>query len=154
MQIGPGDLGDPEVVAFLEAHVAQLRSMGPPESTHVLDLTGLQAPGMRFWTAYDGGELVGCAALKDLGGDPPAHAELKSMRTAPHRAREGIATRLLVHVLSEARAAGFARLSLETGSYEFFHPAHALYRAHGFVGCEPFGSYRPDPLSTFMTLEL
>ena len=45
-------------------------------------------------------------------------------------------------------------MSLETGSYEFFHPAHALYRRHGFVECEPFGGYRPDPLSVFMTLEL
>ena len=155
MQIGPGDLTDLEVVAFLEAHVAQLRSMGPPESTHVLDLAGLRAPGMRFWTAYDGGELVGCAALKHLAGEPPAvHGELKSMRTAPHRTREGIAARLLAHVLDDARAAGFARLSLETGSYEFFHPAHALYRRHGFVECEPFGDYRPDPLSLFLTRSL
>ncbi|MDE0776538.1 MAG: GNAT family N-acetyltransferase [Nocardioides sp.] len=151
MLIGPGDLNDPEVVAFLEAHVEQLRSMGPPESTHVLDLSGLRAPGIGFHTAYDAGELVGCAALKDLGeGD----AELKSMRTAPHRTRQGIARRLLVHVLEEARSSGFTRVSLETGSYEFFHPAHALYRRHGFVECEPFGGYRPDPLSVFMTLEL
>jgi len=153
--IGPGDLTDPDVVAFLEAHVAQLRSMGPPESTHVLDLSGLRARGMRFYTAYDGvggeRELVGCAALKDLG---ERHAELKSMRTAPHRTREGIARRLLVHVLDEARSSGFGRVSLETGSDAFFHAAHGLYRAHGFVECEPFGSYRPDPLSVFMTLEL
>ena len=151
MLIGPGDLSDPDVVAFLEAHVAQLRSMGPPESTHVLDLAGLQAPGMSFYTAYDAGELVGCAALKDLGD---GHAELKSMRTAPDRVREGIAQRLLVHVLDEARASGFSRVSLETGSYAFFHPAHGLYLAHGFGECDPFGCYRPDPLSTFMTREL
>lgn len=154
MEIGDGDLGDPEVVAFLEAHAAQLRSLGPPESTHVLDLDGLRAPGVRFFTAYDAGELVGCAALKTLVAPPGGHAELKSMRTAPHRTREGIAARLLDHVLQHARAAGFARVSLETGSEAFFHPAHALYRRHGFVECEPFGDYRPDPLSTFLTLDL
>lgn len=151
MQIRPGDLDDPGVVAFLEDHVAQLRSMGPPESTHVLDLAGLQAPGMRFRAAYDDGELVGCAALKDLG---EGHAELKSMRTAPHRTREGIAARLLAHVLDLARDTGFTRISLETGSGEFFHPAHGLYRRHGFVDCGPFGDYRPDPLSRFMTRAL
>ena len=148
MQLRDGDLSDPELITFLEAHVLELRSMGPPESTHVLDLDGLRAPDMQVYAAYDDGELVGCAALKDLGG---RHAELKSMRTAPHRAREGIARRVLVHVLEEARRAGADRISLETGSYPFFHPARELYRRHGFTDCEPFGSYRRDPLSTFMT---
>lgn len=151
MEIAPDDLTSAEIVAFLEAHVSQLRSLGPPESTHALDLDGLRAPGVRFWSAYDAGELVGCAALQRLDA---THAELKSMRTATHRTREGIAGRLLAFVLAEACAAGFERVSLETGSYAFFHPAHALYRRHGFVECEPFGAYRPDPLSTFLTLAL
>lgn len=151
VEVTEGGLEDPDVVAFLEAHVAQLRSMSPPESSHALDLAGLQAPGVRFWSAHDGGELVGCAALKRLDG---AHAELKSMRTAPHRTGEGIGSRLVEHVLAEARAAGFTRVSLETGSEEFFAPAHRLYARHGFAGCPPFGDYRPDPLSTFMTREL
>lgn len=151
MQTGPGDLDDLEVAAFLEAHVVQLRSMGPPESTHALDLEGLRSPDVRFWTAYDDGELVGCAALRMLSCD---HAELKSMRTAVHRTREGIAAGLLTSVLEEASSAGFTRVSLETGSDDFFLPARALYRAHGFVECEPFGDYRPDPSSTFMTREL
>ena len=151
MHIRRGDLTALDVVAFLEDHVTQLRAMGPPESTHVLDLAGLQAPEVRFYAAYDDAELVGCAAMKDLGDD---HAELKSMRTSPSRIREGIAAGLLDHVLTQARTEGFTRLSLETGSFEFFHPAHALYRRHGFVDCEPFGDYRPDPLSTFMTRAL
>ncbi|MGA8256668.1 MAG: GNAT family N-acetyltransferase [Nocardioides sp.] len=151
MEIAPDDLTSPQIVAFLEAHVAQLRSMGPPESTHALDLAGLRAPDVQFWSAYDGGGVVGCAALKDLGD---RHAELKSMRTAAQRLREGIASTLLEFVLGQARLNGHVRVSLETGAYEFFHPAHALYRRHGFVECDPFGSYRTDPLSTFMTRTL
>ncbi len=151
MEIALDDLTSPGIVAFLEAHVAQLRSMSPPESTHALDLAGLRAPQVRFWAAHDAGEVVGCAALKRLDA---GHAELKSMRTATHRLRQGIAAALLTYVLDEARASGFSRVSLETGSYEFFHAAHALYRRHGFVECEPFGGYRLDPLSTFMTREL
>ncbi len=150
MRIRAGDLDDPAVVAFLQHHVEQLRATTPPESTHALDLDGLRAPGVRFWTAHDDadGELVGCAALARLDDE---HAELKSMRTAPHRLREGIAGRLVGFVLEQARAAGFTRVSLETGSEAFFAPARTLYARHGFVPCPPFGSYRPDPLSTFMT---
>lgn len=149
--IEPDDLTGTEIVDFLEAHVAQLRAMSPPGSSHALDLAGLRAPEVRFWSAYDGDELVGCAALKTLDDE---HAELKSMRTAPHRVGAGIGAALVGHVLSAAREAGFARISLETGSQEFFAPARRLYARHGFVECEPFGSYRPDPASTFMSRPL
>ena len=76
------------------------------------------------------------------------------MRTATHRTRQGVASRLVTHVLEEARAAGFTRVSLETGADDFFAPARALYARHGFEFCEPFADYRPDPLSVFMTREL
>lgn len=152
MRIEPDDLTGADVVAFLEAHVAQLRSLSPPESSHALDLAGLRAPGVSFWSAYDGGELVGCVALKELDALPEGgHLELKSMRTAPHRTGEGIGARLLTFALGRAVERGARRVSLETGSEDFFAPARRLYARHGFVECAPFGSYRPDPLSTFMT---
>jgi putative acetyltransferase len=151
VHIAIDDLQGAEIIAFLEAHVAQMRSLSPPESTHALDLAGLRAPGVWFWTATDDGEIIGCAALKRLDDD---HAELKSMRTATHRTRQGIASRLVAHVLDEARGLGFTRMSLETGAEEFFAAARALYARHGFDYCEPFADYRPDPLSVFMTREL
>lgn len=152
MRIATDDLRGAGVIAFLEHHVAQLRSLSPPESTHALDLDGLRSPDVRFWTTTaDDGEIVGCAALKTLDA---THAELKSMRTATHRTRQGIASRLLLHVLDEARTAGFRRVSLETGAEEFFAPARALYARHGFEECAPFAAYRPDPLSVFMTRAL
>jgi putative acetyltransferase len=150
-RIEPDDLTSPEVVAFLEAHVAQLRATSPPGTSHALDLAGLRAPGVSFWTAYDGDELIGCAALKRLDAD---HAELKSMRTAPQRVGEGIGSWLVDFVLERAREAGFARVSLETGSQDFFAPARRLYARHGFVSCEPFGDYEANPANTFMTREL
>lgn len=152
MRIEPDDRTSDEIVAFLEAHVAQLRDVTPPGSSHALDLDGLRRPEVRFWSARDGGELVGCVALKAL--DPAhgeAHLELKSMRTAPHRTGQGIGTLLVVHALDVARATGARRVSLETGSFDFFAPARRLYARHGFVECEPFADYRPDPESTFMT---
>jgi len=151
VRIAVDDLTSPETIAFLEDHVSELRALSPPESTHALDLEGLRAPGVVLWTARDGDRVVGCAALKTLD---VTHAEVKSMRTATAQSRRGIATRLLTTVIGHAQARGVHRLSLETGSEPFFAPARALYARHGFVECEPFGDYRPDPLSVFMTLEL
>jgi putative acetyltransferase len=151
MRITPDDLTDPAVVALLEEHVSELRSMSPPESTHALDLAGLQAADVTVWVAREGDLVLGCGALKQL---TPGHGEIKSMRTAGAAQRRGVARLVLAEILDEARRRGMTRLSLETGSDAFFAPAHALYEAHGFTECPPFGSYRPDPLSTFLTLDL
>ncbi len=151
MKIVVDDLRGPEIAAFLDEHVQQMRSITPPESKHALDLDGLRAPEVTFWSVYDGDTLVGCGAIKRLDD---GHAELKSMRTAPARTRSGIASMLLEHIIDEARSMGFSRLSLETGSAEFFHPARKLYEKYGFGYCEPFADYRPDPHSVFMTRQL
>lgn len=146
------DLTDPAVVALLDGHVAELRAISPPESTHALDLDGLRAPGVTFWAARDAdGTVLGCGALALLGA---GHGEVKSMRTAPQAQRRGVARAVLEAVIAEARRLGLSRLSLETGSADFFAPARALYAAHGFAECGPFGGYRRDPHSTFMTREL
>lgn len=98
--------------------------------------------------ARDGSDLVGIVALARISAQ---HEELKSMRTAPQRRGQGIASQLLLHALDDAKRRDVTRISLETGSMEFFAPARALYRKHGFTECGPFGSYRQDPNSTFMT---
>jgi putative acetyltransferase len=57
-------------------------------------------------------------------------------------------------VLDEARRRGYARVSLETGSQDFFAPARRLYTRHGFTECGPFADYASDPHSRFFTREL
>ena len=151
MRITVDDLTDPAVIDLLDGHVSQLRSISPPESTHALDLDGLRAPGVTFWVARDGDAVLGCGALTEV---EPGHGEVKSMRTAPGAQRRGVARAVLGEILAEARRRVLSRVSLETGSDDFFAPARALYASHGFTECGPFGSYRPDPHSTFMTLEL
>jgi putative acetyltransferase len=94
------------------------------------------------------GAIVGTAALVQL---TPEHEELKSMRTDPTRRRAGIARRMLDFVLADASARGVRQISLETGSMTFFAPARALYSSAGFNECPPFGGYRDDPNSTYMT---
>ena len=152
LRIRLDDLQDPRIAAFLEEHLVDMRRVSPPESVHALDLNGLRRPDIRFWTGWTdaptGEALVATAALKRLDA---GHAELKSMRTASSLRGQGIAGRMLAHVIAQARALGHARLSLETGSQPFFAPAHALYEKHGFQACAPFGAYTDDPNSRFMT---
>jgi len=151
MLIGTDDPLRPDVVALLEGHLADMRATSPPESVHALDPTALVGPGLSFWTLREDGVLLGCAALKDLD---PGHAEIKSMRTAPAARRRGVASRLLDHVLATARDRGYTRLSLETGTQDFFAPARALYLSRGFVECGPFASYVLDPHSAFFSRAL
>jgi putative acetyltransferase len=151
MKIVVDDLSGPEIAGFLAEHVEEMRSITPLESKHALDLDGLRKPEITFWSVLDGADLVGCGAIKRLDAD---HAELKSMRTASTRKKSGIASLLLEHIIAEARRLGFTRLSLETGSADFFLPARRLYEKFGFDYCEPFADYRPDPHSAFMTRAL
>ncbi|GAB1822338.1 GNAT family N-acetyltransferase [Herbidospora sp. RD11066] len=151
MEIVVDDLSGPEIAAFLEEHVREMRAITPPESKHALDLDGLRRPEVTFWSVRDEGVIVGCGAIKALSD---VHAEVKSMRTAVARKRGGVASLLLAHIIAEAAREGFTRLSLETGSADFFAPARSLYEKFGFTYCEPFAGYRRDPLSVFMTREL
>jgi putative acetyltransferase len=123
----------------------------PAESVHALDLDRLRAPGLTFWSLWDGDEVLGCAALREL---TTSHGELKSMRTATAHRRRGVGVALLDHVVREARARGYSRLSLETGPTAEFAPARSLYAAYGFRACGPFGPYALDEFSVFMTLDL
>jgi putative acetyltransferase len=145
------DLSGPRIAAFLADHVRDMRAITPLESKYALDLDGLRRPGITFWTVLDGDTVVGCAALKQLD---PGHAELKSMRTAPARQRSGIASLLLTHVIAEAKRMGLRRLSLETGTADYFVPARKLYEKFGFESCEPFADYQPSPYNTFLTRTL
>ncbi|PWW58360.1 GNAT family N-acetyltransferase [Actinokineospora spheciospongiae] len=148
MRIIVDDLSSPEIAHLLTEHLDDMRAITPLESKHALDLDGLRTPDITFWSVLDANTPVACGAIKRLD---TTHAELKSMRTtASHRGR-GIAQRLLNHILTESRKMGFTRLSLETGSADFFAPARTLYERAGFTYCEPFADYRPDPHSVFLT---
>ena len=120
-------------------------------AAHALDLEGLRAPDVTFWAAWDGDVLLGVGALKRLSNDG---AEIKSMHTVADRRRGGVGSAMLLHIIEAARAMGISRLSLETGSWDYFVPARELYRKHGFVECPPFGEYVADPNSVFMSRDL
>jgi putative acetyltransferase len=151
MEIRLDDLRGAEIIELLREHLRCMERVSPPESRHALNLDGLRKPDITFWSVWDGVELAGCGALKELDQQ---HGEIKSMRTAYAYQRKGVASRMLRHIIGEARQRGYGRLSLETGSMEYFQPARRLYAGFGFERCGPFGPYREDPNSVFMTMEL
>ncbi len=151
MEISIDNLEDKGVIRLLEEHLSDMYANSPPESVHALDPEALKSPNITFWCARENGKALGCIALKQLNAK---EAEIKSMRTTASSRGKGIGTALLQHLLTEAKRQGYEKLNLETGSMDFFKPAHALYKKFGFQLCGPFGDYELDANSFFMELKL
>ena len=151
LKIVPADFDDPRVVDLLHTHVTRARAETARGSAHALDLAGLQTPDISVWAIWDDDVIAGVGALKRLSAD---HGEVKSMYTAQSVRRRGAGSAILQHIIAVARAGGMSRLSLETGSWDYFVPARAFYRSHGFEECPPFADYLPDKNSVFMSLAL
>ena len=150
MEIRQDDPAAPYVADLLAHHLAELRGQ-MADFAFALDAGGLAAPDVTFWTAWRDGALVGFVALKRLDS---RHGEVKSMRAAPSARGTGVGRALLDHVVAEARARGYDRLSLETGTADLHAPAVALYRSAGFIDTGPFADYRPSPHNQSFTLDL
>ncbi|MCG8418803.1 MAG: GNAT family N-acetyltransferase [Proteobacteria bacterium] len=151
MSIREDDLRGSAVLNLLSEHLQDALKYSPPESVHALDALALRSPEITFWTAWRGGELLGCGALKELDR---RHGEIKSMRTARTHQRKGVGSTILQYIINEAKHRSYTRLSLETGSMDAFAPARALYARFGFEFCDPFADYQRDPNSVFMTMKL
>jgi putative acetyltransferase len=151
LRIVSGGLEDARVVAMLKFHFDTNISVTPAGSAHVFDVARLKAPDIFFWSAWDGETLMGTGALKRMSD---SDGEVKSMHTLATARRSGVGSAMVSHIIAEARKMGLKRLYLETGSFDFFAPARALYARHGFTECPPFVGYKPDVNSTFMTREI
>lgn len=149
--IGSDDPRADDVQMLLEAHLSFANEHSPPEDVHALDVTGLLADNVSFFSLRMHRELLAVGALKQLD---PMHAEIKSMHTAEAARGRGAGRAMLEHLLAVAHARGCRRVSLETGSMDAFTAARALYRSVGFTHCEPFAEYGPSRNSSCMTLEL
>ncbi|YCK82769.1 GNAT family N-acetyltransferase [Arthrobacter sp. D3-18] len=149
IRIATDDPARPDVHQLLSEHLADMFAASPAESVHALDHSALKHESMTFWTAREDGVLLGCGALKTLSS---GHAEIKSMRTTSIARGRGVATQMLEHIVAEAARMGYERVSLETGTQDYFAPARRLYARHGFRECPPFGEYTLDPNSVFMEL--
>jgi putative acetyltransferase len=141
----------PELRELLERHLAFCLSETPPEHSFALDVGGLLDPKVTFVSYRDGETVLGVAAIKELDA---AHGEVKSMHTTAEARGRGVARALLSHLLATARARGYRRVSLETGTTPGFAAARALYESVGFTPTGPFGGYPQTEDNTFYALAL
>lgn len=149
--IQSANLDTPEFAALIETHAELMLSLSPPGSCHFLPMEGLRDPAVTVWEMRDDEALVGCGGLKELSA---THGEIKSMHTLAAKRGAGLGRKMLEHVMDEANARGYQRLSLETGSMDGFKPSRSLYQSCGFEICPPFAEYVEDPNSIFMTRTL
>ena len=150
-QAAADDPRKPDVRGLLDRHLVFALAQTPPEHSFALDVAGLLDPAVTLFSFRAGGSLLGIGAIKRLDAQ---HAEIKSMHIAEAARGRGIGTAMLAHLLGVARAAGFCRVSLETGTTAAFASARALYQRAGFILCGPFAGYQPTEDNLFMTLEL
>jgi putative acetyltransferase len=151
LRIELDDLSRPQVLALLQEHLRNMYELSPPDKVFAFDASKLRAPDVTFWTAWRGELLLGCAALKELSS---TDGEIKSMRTPAALRRTGAGRALLNHIIDVARSRGYRVLYLETGSHTAFLPAQTLYGCAGFKRCGPFGPYRENGNSVFMSLSI
>ncbi len=150
MDIRRTDLSEPEVVALLELHHAEMQAFSPPGTCHVLDLSGLKAPGIEVFAAWDDARLLAIGALKTHDG----FAEIKSMRAHPDARGNGAGKAILTALIERARELGYPAIKLETGSGELFEAAVGLYRSFGFEPCPDFAGYTAGNFNKLFSLAL
>ena len=145
------DLSSVESQSIVREHMAGMLENTPLESVHALPLHKLQQDHVTFWTAWVGSVLCGCGALQRLDHK---QGEVKSMRTREKFLRQGVGQAVLSRIVAEAQSRSWERLSLETGSAASFAAARSMYIKNGFQICGPFGDYKLDPHSVFMSKQL
>jgi putative acetyltransferase len=138
-----------KVNALLVKHFIELRSVSPEGSAHVLDIAGLKDPSIKFWSLWEGDELIGVGALKFLN---KIHGEFKSIRVNDKFKNKGHGLDVINHLINEARKLNIEQLSLETGAGNFFQKARKLFTKCGFKTCEPFSHYKKDVNSVYMSM--
>ena len=146
-----GNFNKPEVNKLLISHFIELSSVSPVNKGHVLDIPGLKNPSIKFWSLWENDQLIGCGALKFLDKE---HGELKSIRVADSFRRKGNGFKVINHLINEAKELNIKKISLETGTGNFFTPARKLFDKCGFKVCEPFAHYKKDPDACYMNLLL
>ena len=144
-----GNFDNSEVLDLLNKHFIELRSVSPEGSAHVLDIEGLKDQNIKFWSLWEDNFLMGCGALKFLNKE---HGEFKSIRVEDRFRKKDNGIKILKHLIFEAKKLNIKRISVETGTGNFFSPARKLFTKCGFKLCKPFAHYKEDPNSCYMSM--
>ena len=144
-----GNFDNSEVLELLNKHFIELRSVSPEGSAHVLDIEGLKDQNIKFWSLWEDNLLMGCGALKFLNKE---HGEFKSIRVEDRFRKKDNGIKILKHLIFEAKKLNIKRISVETGTGDFFTPARKLFNKCGFKLCKPFAHYKEDTNSCYMSM--
>jgi putative acetyltransferase len=110
--------------------------------------TAYHEKGRAFLAVLEG-DAIGSVAVREFD---PQTALLLRLYVTPARRGLGTARALVNAAIEFARECGYHRLVLDTNR-EALQPAYSLYRALGFVECEPFTTVT-YACPTFMELGL
>lgn len=149
--IAPADLDDPRIAAIAAAHNAHCEDASAPCANHVLAMDALSALHLAVFAALHDGAPVGIGALSALSA---AEGEMKSMHVTASARGLGAGRALLAHIIDVAKARGYRRLWLETGTTPSFAASRTVYERAGFARCGPFAGYPDHADSAFYRLDL
>ena len=149
--IRPAKPNEPTVRALIEFHLSGMISNSPKDSVYALDASGLSAPDVTLFGAFEDEVCISIGALKKLDS---TIGEIKSMRTTEAALGRGIGKSVLEHIIQTARETGLKKLVLETGTGESFDAAHHVYKNYGFRPCGVFGDYNKTEFNRFFSLTL
>ena len=141
--------GNPKVRPLIELHLSGMISNSPAESVYALDSSGLSAPGVTLFGAFENDMCVSIGAIKTLSS---THGEVKSMRTHLDALGHGHGKAILKHIIKVARQRGWTKLSLETGTGPSFDASHHIYKTHGFEQSGAFSDYLATDFNRFFSL--
>lgn len=128
----PGSADALVLIGELSAALAALTGDGGIASFAAADARSARA--LFVIARGDGGELLGCGALRPLHGDV---AEIKRMYARPGSA--GVGAALLAHLETAARALGYRAAWLSTRRVNA--RAVAFYGKHGYAAIPAYGTY-------------
>ncbi len=113
------------------------------------DLPGKYAPPAgRLLLAWNGDDAIGCVALRPIDAQ---RCEMKRLYLRPSARAAGLGRRLAERICDAARAAGYARICLDT--LPSMAAAVRLYTSMGFRPIAPY-VFNPIEDAMFLGLEL
>jgi len=138
-----------DVRALVQALNAYTYDLTPAEFRHHMTVEQMAAADTTVFIARDeSGAAVGMGALRRHEGA----GEVKRMFVAPSTRGSGLGGAILAEIEKLARAEGFPKLVLETGSN--FDAAKRVYERAGFVTCDAVLDYPASPWNAFYEKEL
>lgn len=110
-------------------------------------------PNSVFQLLISNNQPVAMGGLRPL---PSGHGEVVRIYTSPQYRGQGFGRAMLEHIIQQAKDFGFPVLNLDTAI--FMKEAQSMYKAHGFVPCEPYEGAEPPlqlrPHWLYMKLDL